>query len=79
MVLGVGFIAGGALAGLGAFGQLGSFSAWIGLVLSLVVNVLMYWGGFAIVVHIPARTGPSGPERSSAAWGGRCCSSAASC
>ncbi len=53
LVLGVGFIAGGALAGLGAFGQLGSFSTWIGLVLSLVVNVLMYWGGFAIVVHIP--------------------------
>ncbi len=53
VVLGVGFIAGGALAGLGAFGRLGVFSAWIGFVLSLVVNVLMYWGGFAIVVHIP--------------------------
>jgi len=53
VVLGVGFIAGGALAGLGAFGELGVFSAWIGFVLSLVVNVLMYWGGFAIVVHIP--------------------------
>jgi YihY family inner membrane protein len=52
-VLGVGFIAGGALAGLGAFGRLGSFSAWVGLVLSLAVNVLMYWGGFAIVVRIP--------------------------
>jgi len=55
VVLGVGFIAGGALAGLGAFGQLGVFSTWIGFVLSLVVNVLMYWGGFAIVVHIPRR------------------------
>jgi YihY family inner membrane protein len=54
-VLGVGFIAGGALAGLGAFGRLGSFSAWIGLVLSLVVNILMYWGAFAIIVHIPRR------------------------
>jgi YihY family inner membrane protein len=54
-VLGVGFIAGGALAGLGAFGRLGSFSSWIGLALSLVVNVLMYWGAFAIVVHIPRR------------------------
>ena len=53
VVLGVGFIAGGALAGLGAFGRFGVFSAWIGFVLSLVVNVLMYWGGFAIVVHIP--------------------------
>ena len=30
VVLGVGFIAGGALAGLGAFGQLGAFSAGIG-------------------------------------------------
>ncbi len=53
VVLGVGFIAGGALAGLGAFGRLGAFSAWIGLALSLVVNILMYWGAFAIVVHIP--------------------------
>ncbi len=52
-VLGVGFIVGGALAGLGAFGRLGSFSSWIGLALSLVVNVLMYWGAFAIVVRIP--------------------------
>ena len=55
VVLGVGFIAGGALAGLGAFGRLGSFSTLIGLVLSLVVNILMYWGAFAIVVHIPRR------------------------
>lgn len=53
VVLGLGFIAGGALAGLGAFGRLGAFSSWIGFLLSLVVNVLMYWGGFAIVVHIP--------------------------
>jgi YihY family inner membrane protein len=52
-VLGVGFIVGGALAGLGAFGRLGSFSNGIGLVLSLVVNVLMFWAAFAIVVHIP--------------------------
>ncbi len=52
-VLGAGFIAGGALAGLGAFGRLGTFSAWVGLVLSLAVNVLMYWGGFAIIVRIP--------------------------
>jgi membrane protein len=52
-VLGVGFIAGGALAGLGAFGGLGSWSVGIGLVLSLVVNVLMYWGGFSVVVSLP--------------------------
>jgi YihY family inner membrane protein len=52
-VLGVGFVLGGALAGLGAFGRLGTFSAWIGLMLSLVVNVLMYWAAFAVVVRIP--------------------------
>jgi len=53
VIVGVGFIAGGALAGLGAFGRLGGLSAWVGLVLSLVVNFSMYWGGFAIVVRIP--------------------------
>ena len=53
VVLGAGFIVGGAFAGLGAFGRLGSFSSWIGLALSLVVNVLMYWAAFAIVVRIP--------------------------
>lgn len=42
-VLGVGFIAGGALAGLGAFGRLGVASAWVGFAASLGVNVLMYW------------------------------------
>lgn len=53
LVLGVGFIAGGAAAGLGAFGRLGPASALVGLVLSLGVNVLMYWGGFVVLVHIP--------------------------
>jgi uncharacterized BrkB/YihY/UPF0761 family membrane protein len=52
-VLGVGFVTGGALAGLGAFGRLGVFSAWLGLALSLVVNILMFWGGFAVVVRLP--------------------------
>ena len=52
-VLGVGFLAGGALAGLGAFGRLGHFSALVGLVPALGVNVLMFWGGFAVVVRIP--------------------------
>ncbi len=52
-ILGVGFLAGGALAGLGAFGRLGSASAWVGFVLCLGVNILMYWGGFAVLVHIP--------------------------
>jgi len=53
-ILGVGFVAGGALAGLGAFGRLGSFSAWLGLLLSLVVNVLMYQGAFTVLVRIPS-------------------------
>jgi YihY family inner membrane protein len=53
VVLGVGFVAGGALAGLGAFGRLGSFSAAVGLVLSLVVNVVMYWAAFVILIRIP--------------------------
>ena len=52
-ILGAGFLAGGALAGLGAFGRLGAASAWVGFVLSLVVNILMYWGGFAVLVRIP--------------------------
>ena len=52
-MLGAGFLVGGALAGFGAFGRFGAFSSWIGLVLSLVVNILMYWGGFAILVRIP--------------------------
>jgi YihY family inner membrane protein len=55
VVLGVGFLAGGALVGLGAFGRFGSFSAWIGLLLSLVVNVLMYWGAFIVLVRIPRK------------------------
>ena len=53
LVLGVGFLSGGALAGLGAFGRLGHISALVGLVSALVVNVLMFWGGFAVVVRIP--------------------------
>ncbi len=52
-VLGLGFIAGGAAAGFGAFGRLGPASTVVGLALSLVVNVLMYWGAFIMVVHIP--------------------------
>jgi uncharacterized BrkB/YihY/UPF0761 family membrane protein len=53
-VLGLGFIAGGAAAGLGAFGGLGPVSALFALVLSLAVNVLMYWSAFVVVVHVPA-------------------------
>lgn len=52
-VLGLGFIAGGAAAGLGAFGRLGPASALAGLLLALAINVLMYWGAFVVVVHIP--------------------------
>ena len=57
-VLGVGFVAGGALAGIGSFGGLGPASALVGLAGSLVVNVCMFWAGFAIVVSVP------GPRRS---------------
>lgn len=53
LVLGLGFLAGGALAGLGAFGRLGVASAWIGLGLSLAVNILMYWAGFHVLVELP--------------------------
>ncbi len=52
VVLGVGFIAGGALTGLGVAGQLGPGSPWVGLLGSLVVNVLMFWGGFTVVIVI---------------------------
>lgn len=58
LVLGVGFVAGGALAGIGSFGGLGPASALVGLAGSLVVNVCMFWAGFAIVVSVP------GPRRS---------------
>jgi YihY family inner membrane protein len=52
-VLGVGFIAGGALAGIGSFGGLGAASALVGFVGSLGVNIAMFWAGFAIVVSVP--------------------------
>ncbi len=74
-VVGVGFVAGGALAGLAAFGRLGSASAWVGLAASLVVNVLMYWGGFAVLIRSPGGIAPCGRGLSSPERAGRCCSS----
>ena len=53
VVLGVGFVAGGALAGVGSFGGLGPASALVGLVGSLGVNVLMFWAGFALILSVP--------------------------
>ena len=53
VVLGVGFVAGGALAGIGSFGGLGAASSLIGFVGSLVVNIAMFWAGFAILVSRP--------------------------
>jgi YihY family inner membrane protein len=53
-VLGVGFIGGGALAGLGAFHGLGDYSFWIGLVGVLVLNIVMFWCGFTILVASPS-------------------------
>jgi YihY family inner membrane protein len=55
-VLGVGFLAGGALAGLGAFGRLGEASTLVGLVAALAVNVAMFWGGFAVIISLPGRS-----------------------
>lgn len=53
-VLGVGFIGAGALAGLGAFGGMGGYSVWIGLVGSFAVNIVMYRYAFQILLAIPA-------------------------
>jgi YihY family inner membrane protein len=53
VVLGVGFVAGGALAGIGSFGGLGPSSALVGLVGSLAVNITMFWAGFALIVSVP--------------------------
>jgi len=55
LVIGVGFIAGGALAGIGGFGGLGAASALVGFVGSLAVNIAMFWAGFAILVSLPER------------------------
>jgi YihY family inner membrane protein len=52
-ILGAGFLAGGALAGVGSFGGLGPASDLVGFVGSLAVNVAMFWAGFAIVVSVP--------------------------
>jgi len=53
VILGVGFVAGGALSGIGSFGGLGPASALVGLAASLAVNVAMFWAGFAILVSVP--------------------------
>jgi YihY family inner membrane protein len=53
VILGVGFLAGGALSGIGSFGGLGPASALVGFAASLAVNVLMFWSGFAILLSVP--------------------------
>jgi YihY family inner membrane protein len=53
VVLGVGFIGGGVLSGVGTFGGLGPASALVGFVGSLGVNIAMFWAGFAIVLAVP--------------------------
>lgn len=55
VILGVGFVAGGALSGIGSFGGLGPLSALVGFAAALAVNVAMFWGGFAVVVSFPGR------------------------
>jgi YihY family inner membrane protein len=52
-ILGFGFVAGGALSGIGSFGGLGPASALVGFAASLAVNVAMFWAGFAILVSVP--------------------------
>lgn len=54
-VIGFGFVAGGALAGIGSFGGFGSASGLVGFAGSLVVNIAMFWAGFAILVALPER------------------------
>ncbi len=56
-VLGVGFVAGGALSGIGTFGGLGPASALVGFAGSLVVNVAMFWAGFTVVLAVGRRGG----------------------
>lgn len=53
VVLGIGFIGSGALAGLGAFGGFGGYSVWIGLIASFGVNIAMYWCAFRILLKVP--------------------------
>jgi YihY family inner membrane protein len=53
VILGVGFVAGGVLSGIGSFGGLGPASALVGFAASLAVNVAMFWAGYAILVSVP--------------------------
>jgi YihY family inner membrane protein len=53
VVLGVGFIGGGVLSGVGTFGGLGPASALVGFAASLGVNVAMFWAGFTVVLSVP--------------------------
>jgi len=53
VVLGIGFVAGGVLAGIGSFGGFGPASSLLGFLGSLGVNVAMFWAGFALIVSVP--------------------------
>jgi uncharacterized BrkB/YihY/UPF0761 family membrane protein len=53
VVLGVGFLAGGALAGVGSFGHLGLGLAVAGVVAMAAVNIVMYRLAFGALVHLP--------------------------
>ncbi len=53
VIIGLGFIAGGTVAGIGAFGGMGPASAWVGIGATFVVNAAMFWSAFVVIVAIP--------------------------
>ncbi len=55
VVVGVGFVAGGALSGIGTFGGLGPASSLVGFLGSLAVNVAMFWAGFTVLLSADQR------------------------
>ena len=53
VIIGLGFIAGGTVAGIGAFGGMGPASAWVGVAATFVVNAAMVWCAFVVIVAVP--------------------------
>lgn len=71
-VIGAGFLAGGALAGVASAGRLGSVSAWVALVPLVAVNVVMYWGPSPCWPARLIRPAPTGGAPRWPGWAGRC-------